>query len=996
MQPSTSAGRERSLIIVSKSAGAAVALIGAAVFLSWLIGRPWLTYLVPGLATMKANTALAFLFGGAALFLLNPARTLAVRVLALAILALALATLIEHVFGWNPGIDVWFTADPASALAGAAPGRMAPATAAGFLLLALALLSVEAAWQRPSWPVQWLAAAVGLNALIAVLGYVYGAEALYHMRPYSSMAVHTAASFLLLALGIVLARPRLGVMGRVIADDAGGLLLRRLLPPAVLLPIFVGSAALIGFHLGLYESEFGTALLASAQIVILSLLIWWTASAVRSSDTDRQRATDALLDSESRLRTVIDSSLTAVVTIDLDGHIIEWNRRAEVIFGWTRSEALGRELATLIIAEVHRERHREGLRRFAATGQAKLLNRAVELPALRKDGSEFPAEIAITAFDSAGRTTVCGFINDVSERRFAEGKVRAQLARLDLLNRITRAIGERQDLRSIFQVVLLRLEQDMPIDLACVCLHDANADSVTVTSIGNHGKDVIATTGLAERSQIPIDRNGLGRCMAGQLVCEPDISAIDFPLPRRLAAAGLRSMVLAPMMAESQVFGLLLAARKGPGAFTSADCEFLQQLTQHVALAAHQAQLHQALQRAYDDLRQSQQTVMQQERLRALGQMASGIAHDINNAISPISLFTELLLEREAAISPRSRENLKTIQRSIEDVSQTVARMREFYRGREPELALAQVDLNAVIGQVLEVTRARWSDLPQRRGAMIELRQELAGDLPEVRAAESEVRDALINLVFNAADAMSNGGVMTIRSRRIVERGGTAQAVIEVGDTGVGMSEETRRRCMELFFTTKGERGTGLGLAMVYGMAERHGATFEVDSVLGTGTTMRLIFPASAAMPQAHAVEPAAVAAPGPVERMRILVIDDDPVLLNSLRETLEGDGHSVIVADGGQLGIDAFIAGQRRSRPFNVVLTDLGMPYVDGRQVAAAIRAASPRTPIVMLTGWGRRLLSENDTPEHVDRVLSKPPKLLELRAVLADLAKKGTDLFS
>src|SRR5882762_4765514 len=177
--------------------------------------------------------------------------------------------------------------------------------------------------------------------------------------------------------------------------------------------------------------------------------------------------------------------------------------------------------------------------------------------------------------------------------------------------------------------------------------------------------------------------------MLGQLVYEPDLTGIDFPVPKRLASAGMRSLVLAPMLAESQVFGVLLVARRAPDSFTSGECEFLQQLTQHVGLAAHQTQLH----GAYDDLRQSQQTVMQQERLRALGQMASGLAHDINNAISPISLFTELLLEREPNLSERARDYLVTIQRAIEDVAQTVARMREFYRQREPQLALGRVEL---------------------------------------------------------------------------------------------------------------------------------------------------------------------------------------------------------------------------------------------------------------------------------------------------------------
>ncbi len=294
-----------------------------------------------------------------------------------------------------------------------------------------------------------------------------------------------------------------------------------------------------------------------------------------------------------------------------------------------------------------------------------------------------------------------------------------------------------------------------------------------------------------------------------------------------------------------------------------------------------------------------------------------------------------------------------------------------------------------MIGQVIDVTRARWNDLPQRRGVMIELGQELANDLPAVRGSESEIRDALINLVFNAVDAMANGGVMTIRTRRFEERAGAAQAVVEVGDSGVGMNEETRRRCMEPFFTTKGERGTGLGLAMVYGMAQRHGATFEVESEPGVGTTMRMHLSAERGRiargrrGSGRNRSGRAHADPGRSTTIRCCS--------NSMRETLESDGHSVTVADGGQLGIDAFIAGERRSQPFDVVITDLGMPYVDGRQVAAAIRATSPRTPIVMLTGWGRRLLAGNDVPEHVDRVLSKPPKLFELRAVLADLAAKA-----
>jgi GAF domain-containing protein len=160
--------------------------------------------------------------------------------------------------------------------------------------------------------------------------------------------------------------------------------------------------------------------------------------------------------------------------------------------------------------------------------------------------------------------------------------------------------------------------------------------------------------------QVPIEQNGLSRCVAGHLVYEPDMLQIAFPFPQRLAAAGRRSVVFAPLIVENQVFGVLACARCADQAYSSSECEFLKQISEHVALASHRAGLHPALQQAYDELRQSQHTVLQQERLRALGQMASGIAHDINNAISPVSLYTESLLEREPNLSERTRSCLTT------------------------------------------------------------------------------------------------------------------------------------------------------------------------------------------------------------------------------------------------------------------------------------------------------------------------------------------------
>jgi CheY-like chemotaxis protein len=208
--------------------------------------------------------------------------------------------------------------------------------------------------------------------------------------------------------------------------------------------------------------------------------------------------------------------------------------------------------------------------------------------------------------------------------------------------------------------------------------------------------------------------------------------------------------------------------------------------------------------------------------------------------------------------------------------------------------------------------------------------------------------------------------------------------VVEVGDTGVGMDEDTRRRCLEPFYTTKGERGTGLGLAMVYGMIQRHSAELEIDSAPGQGTTMRMMFaPASASAAESMRIKPLAI----PARSLRILLVDDDPMLLRSLQDSLREDGHVVTATPGGQAGIDAFTSALHAGQGFDLTVTDLGMPYVDGRKVAAAVKALSPLTPVIMLTGWGQRMIDDNETPAHVDQVLSKPPRLHELRAAFAGL---------
>jgi PAS domain S-box-containing protein len=673
---------------------------------------------------------------------------------------------------------------------------------------------------------------------------------------------------------------------------------------------------------------------------------------------------------------IVEASDDAIMAKTLQGVVTSWNPGAERLFGYTAAEMVGQPMLKLF-PQGQRDEEAGILEKI---GRGERVDH-FETVRIRKDGTGVDVSVTISPIrNQQGEIVGASKIaRDISERKQGERKQHMHLVRLELLGLITRAIGERQDLPSIFQVVIRNLEDNLPVDFGCVCSYDSDDKLLTVVSVGIGSAALAMELGLPEKARVAIDQNGLARCVSGQLVYEPDILRVRFPFPQQLARGGLRAFVAAPLLVESKVFGVLIAARRKPHSFSSGECEFLRQLTEHVALAANQAETHSALQNAYDDLRQTQQAILQQERLRALGEMASGIAHDINNALSPVALYTDMLMEREQQLSAQGRGNLQIIQRSIEDIAQTVARMREFYRQREPQLELAPIQMNQLVEQVIDLTRARWSDMPQQRGVVIQVRRELSSSQLAFMGVESEVREALTNLMFNAIDAMPDGGLITLRTG--IAREDSSLIYVEVCDTGMGMDEDTRRRCLEPFFTTKGERGTGLGLAMVYGMVKRHSAEIDIKSAGGKGTSVRLSFSRqSASVPLATEAAAALAALP----RLRILVIDDDPLLIKSLRDILEADGHEVSTANGGQEGIDAFQAALQRGTPFAVVISDLGMPYVDGRKVAGAIKHLSPATPFILLTGWGQRLIAEGDIPEHVDRVLSKPPKLKQLREAL------------
>ncbi|WP_334118527.1 ATP-binding protein [Limnobacter sp.] len=469
-----------------------------------------------------------------------------------------------------------------------------------------------------------------------------------------------------------------------------------------------------------------------------------------------------------------------------------------------------------------------------------------ELINYTKSGETFWLELDIVpvADETGWYTHWVAIERDITERKQAEQRSDAQLTRMSLLNEITRAIGNRHDLDSIYQVVTNSIEKELPADFCLTASYSEQAGTITFRSMGKQTESGANKVGFFLHESIPARGVHLDRALLGEFVYQPNLGdSMCMTGEGMHNLVGLDSMVIAPLMNENKVLGIITTARKGLNAFSADELEFLRQLAEHVALALAQTLLLQELQNACHNLQRTQQLVLQQERLRALAEMAGGIAHDINNAISPVALYTDALLSTEKDLSERGQKQLKTIQLAIDDVARTVERMGKFCRQQDEGTKLTRVNLAKICEQSMELTTARWHDVPQRIGIPIEFRLHHAQDVPEIDASESELREALTNLILNAVDAMPNGGVITL-STGIDKRDGLDQVRIDLQDTGMGMNEETRRRCLEPFYTTKGERGTGLGLAMVYGIVKRMHGQIEIESEEKRGCTVTILLPA--------------------------------------------------------------------------------------------------------------------------------------------------------
>jgi PAS domain S-box-containing protein len=828
----------------AQSASIAAVVVGGLVLVGWALDVGVASGLPLSRLPMKPITAVCFVLMGLALEIWrridpgydpppSPGLRLVARLLAGIVVLIGAADLAEIVLRIDLRIDNLLFRDALAATGDPTFGRMSALTSGTCVLVGFGLLLSGARPYITHQLGQYLGLVTALSGLVGIQGNLYGESVLSPLAQFVVMSPFTSALFVLLGFGLAMVRPTRGLMAVVTSSYSGGLMARRLLPVAIALPIAFAWPRLVGERAGLYDTEVGVALHATALIATFTIVVWINARTLNRVDAERRR-----LDAE-----------TEQASVEL--------RRS--------NEHLQAEMAERQQAEDARRGSEERfLKAFHANPAGMVYARMLDLRYVEVNESW----LRMTGFE---RDEVIG--------------------------------------RTFQEIGLL-----------------VNEDRAAIM-------DGLRTSGAVRERDVRYRRK--------------DGAVLD----------GLLSGQMLSVDGEDYSLTILI------------------DITERVQYEERLRESNHRLEDALRELRAAQQQIVEHERISALGQMATGIAHDFNNALGPILGYSDLLLSEPDLLSDTKlvAEQIRSINTAAQDAAHVVSRLRDFYRRRETNDEFGPVQLADLIAQAISLTRPRWRDEALGAGITIQIETDIA-DIPPVRGHASELRDALTNLMLNAADALQSGGTIALRARATAN-----QVILEVSDTGVGMSDEVLRRCMEPFFTTKGERGTGLGLGMVHAVALRHNGTLEIESVLGVGTTMRLVLPMRAGGETVTPPQPAEPRAGGP---LRVLVVDDEPLIRQVVSGFLRIDRHNVEAVGSGREALALL-----RTETFDLVITDRAMPDMGGDELATAVKRDAPNMPIIMLTGFGELMDVAGYRPAGVDLVVGKPVTLAGMRAAVASV---------
>jgi signal transduction histidine kinase len=537
-------------------------------------------------------------------------------------------------------------------------------------------------------------------------------------------------------------------------------------------------------------------------------------------------------------------------------------------------------------------------------------------------------------------------------------EVRDRANWINMISGLTKTIGSSLDLNQVYETFTAALKRLVDFDRISIGLIEG--DKLRFLTVSS---DVPKE--LDKGDTIPLKKSVAAWVIAhGTTNIENDFDQErQFPVDETHLRDGLRSAIRVPLFSKGEVFGTLNLTSCRPNAYGERERKILEQIAGQLAVAIQNSLLYDESKRAYEDARQAydelsvaQEYMVRSEKLRALGEMAGGVAHDFNNVLSVILGRAQLALD--GVEDPMLKKSLQAIEQAALDAASTVRRLQEFTRVRTDQ-DFVPVDVSHLVKSALQMTEPRLKEGSEKDGVRVEVSTELNA-VNSVRGDVAELREALINMIFNAVDAMPEGGKIMIKTWQEDN-----QLVLSVADTGVGMPDEIKAKVFDPFFTTKGPSGMGLGLSVAYGIITRHGGNIDVESSPGNGSTFYINLPIGGEKVNSQSSSDD----PPPTGKGKILMVDDDPAVREILEMMLLKIGYEVTAVSHGQEAIDLFEQGD-----YDCVIADLGMPDVSGWDVAEAVKRKSPQTPVVLITGWGVQIDREQMERSGINGVIAKP----------------------
>jgi PAS domain S-box-containing protein len=636
---------------------------------------------------------------------------------------------------------------------------------------------------------------------------------------------------------------------------------------------------------------------------------------------------------ETRFRALLESAPDAIVLVDADGRIALVNRRTEELFGYAAPEIVGQAVEVLVPERLRSGHvaHRAG---YAEDPRTREMGAGLELYGRRRDGTEFPVEISLSPMRVGEQDLVITIVRDVSERRAAEIE-RLELAREQAAH--AEAEAGRERLASILG----------EID-AIVWESDAERRRFTFVS---------------RRAEL------LGYPVSSWLDEDGFWHAIVHPDDVELAELYFRDAV---ERSEHHEYEYRARTADGRTMWVRDRVRVIRQSSGDVQLRGVTVDV--------TARRELEERLLQSQKMDAVGQLAGGVAHDFNNLLVVISGYTDLLLSRledEPALA-----QLREIKQAANRAAALTEQLLAF--GRRAPTVSEPVDLDDLV---------RGLDPMLRRLIDEDVALSIDTNGGYVRADRGQLEQVLVNLVINARDAMPGGGEIQIETTTAVIAHGEAAdlgltsgswVVLKVRDTGIGMTAETKARIFEPFFTTKERgKGTGLGLATVYGIVQQAGGRVAVDTELGAGTKFSIYLPAA---PSPH--EDVVEVEDGPRTPV-ILVVEDEPAVRGLVRSVLEAEGYRVHEAANGR---EALVHLERHAQQISLVLTDVVMPDINGPELVTRMESLGHSTRVLFMSGYADSKLLSRGLNEQTMRILRKPFTREELSGRVAEaIAEDG-----